>query len=54
MENINIQPLIDLKMEQMFVIKRNGEKQVMLFDNITRRNQKLANDLKIDPSKNEA
>jgi ribonucleoside-diphosphate reductase subunit M1 len=48
MENINIQPLIDLKMEQMFVIKRNGEKQVMLFDNITRRNQKLANDLKID------
>ena len=48
METINTQPLIDLKMEQMFVIKRNGEKQVMLFDNITRRNQKLANDLNID------
>lgn len=38
----------ELKMDQMFVIKRNGERQVMLFDNITRRNQKLANDLKID------
>ena len=45
---INSESLSDLKMEQMFVIKRNGEKQVMLFDNITRRNQKLANDLNID------
>jgi len=44
----NSESLSDLKMEQMFVIKRNGEKQVMLFDNITRRNQKLANDLNID------
>ena len=33
---------------QMYVIKRNGEKQELLFDNITRRNQKLANDLNID------
>lgn len=33
---------------KMYVIKRNGEKQELLFDNITRRNQKLANDLNID------
>ena len=33
---------------QMYVIKRNGEKQELLFDNITRRNQKLAKDLNID------
>lgn len=29
----------------MYVIKRNGQKTPLLFDNITRRNQKLANDL---------
>lgn len=33
---------------QMYVIKRNGDKQELLFDNITRRNQKLAKDLNID------
>ncbi len=32
----------------MYVIKRNGNRQEMLFDNITRRNQKLSNDLNID------
>ena len=37
-----------LKMEQMFVIKRDGQKQPMLFDKITERNQKLAKDLDID------
>uniref|UniRef100_A0A6C0I5G0 ribonucleoside-diphosphate reductase n=1 Tax=viral metagenome TaxID=1070528 RepID=A0A6C0I5G0_9ZZZZ len=33
---------------QMYVIKRNGNKQELLFDNITRRNLKLAKDLNID------
>jgi len=37
-----------LKMEQMFVIKRDGQKQPVLFDKITERNQKLAKDLDID------
>lgn len=41
--------LTETKMDnQMYVIKRNGEKQVMLFDNITKRNQKLSKDLNID------
>jgi ribonucleoside-diphosphate reductase alpha subunit len=35
-------------MSQMYVIKRNGKRQELLFDNITRRNQKLAKDLNID------
>jgi ribonucleoside-diphosphate reductase subunit M1 len=53
MSNILIDPLTDInnnKMDsnQMYVIKRNGEKQELLFDNITRRNQKLAKDLNID------
>ena len=53
MSNILIDPLTDInnnKMDsnKMYVIKRNGEKQELLFDNITRRNQKLANDLNID------
>ena len=53
MSTILIEPLTDInnnKMDsnQMYVIKRNGEKQELLFDNITRRNQKLAKDLNID------
>lgn len=54
MQDILDQSYTDLKIEQMeqsnqmYVIKRNGEKQEMLFDNITRRNQKLAKDLNID------
>ena len=53
MQNTIIEPSTVLnidKMEnsQMYVIKRNGKKQELLFDNITRRNQKLAKDLNID------
>lgn len=36
------------EMNKMYVIKRDGQRQEMLFDNITRRNQKLAHDLNID------
>jgi ribonucleoside-diphosphate reductase alpha subunit len=32
----------------MYVIKRDGKKQEMLFDNITKRNKKLSDDLNID------
>lgn len=46
--SIDIQSETLLKMEQMFVIKRDGQKQPMLFDKITERNQKLAKDLDID------
>ena len=54
MQTTLIKPSLVLDIEkmdsnsQMYVIKRNGEKQELLFDNITRRNQKLANDLNID------
>ena len=52
MQSDIIEPSTDKeKMEsnsQMYVIKRNGDKQELLFDNITRRNQKLAKDLNID------
>ena len=53
MQTTLIEPLRVLnidKMEnsQMYVIKRNGKKQELLFDNITRRNQKLSKDLNID------
>lgn len=33
---------------QMYVIKRNGKKEELLFDKITKRNQKLSTDLNID------
>jgi hypothetical protein len=36
------------KMQSMYVIKRDGKKQEMLFDNITKRNKKLSDDLNID------
>jgi len=54
MQTTLIKPSLVLDIEkmdsnsQMYVIKRNGGKQELLFDNITRRNQKLANDLNID------